>query len=110
MDQSFTPPPAAPAPASTDNARIMAIASLALGIINLCAWFLPICGIPLGIVGAVLGYLGMKSPQQKTLAIVGLVLSIIGIILACLNAIAGVFLGPMIGNVFSTLNESMGGY
>jgi membrane-bound ClpP family serine protease len=78
------------------NERIMAIVSLVLGVINLCAWFLPICGIPLGIIGVVLGVLGMKSPSQKTLAIIGIVLSAIGILLACINAIAGVFMGPQI--------------
>ena len=108
MDQSFAPPPVAPAPAPNNNARTMAIASLVLGIINLCAWFIPICGVPLGIAGAVLGYLGMKSPEQKNLAIAGLVLSCIGILLACINAVAGVLLGPSIGNVFSTINESLG--
>jgi hypothetical protein len=36
------PYPPAPAPASGGNERIMAIASLAIGVINLCAWFFPI--------------------------------------------------------------------
>ena len=76
----------------TGNERIMSIASLVIGVINLCAWFLPICGFPLGIVGIVLGYLGMKDPSQKNLAIAGMVLSGIGILLACINAIAGVML------------------
>ncbi|HAV75927.1 MAG TPA: DUF4190 domain-containing protein [Anaerolineae bacterium] len=78
---------------SGGNERIMAISSLVIGVINLCAWFLPICGIPLGIVGIVLGYLGMKDPTQKTIAIIGMVLSGIGILLACVNAVAGVMLG-----------------
>ena len=95
------------APASNNN-RIMAIASLVLGIINLCAWFIPLCGFPIGIAGAVLGYFGMRAPEQKNLAIAGMVLSIIGILLACLNAFAGIFLGPVIGNVFSTINQSLG--
>jgi len=95
------------APAPSDNTRIMAISSLVIGIINLCAWFFPICGFPLGIVGLVLGYLGMKSPAQKTLAIIGMVLSGIGLLLACANAFAGVFLGPTIGNIFSTINRSL---
>ena len=64
-----------PTPAPIGNQRIMAIASLVLGVINLCAWFLPICGIPLSVAGLVLGFLGMKDPSQKTLAIAGMVLS-----------------------------------
>jgi hypothetical protein len=84
--------PVSPAPAGGGNQRVMAIASLVLGVINLCAWFLPICGVPLGIAGVVLGYLGMKDPAQKNLALAGMVLSGIGILLACLNAVAGVVL------------------
>lgn len=74
------------------NEKTMAIASLVIGVINLCAWFLPICGFPLGIVGIVLGYFGMKDPTQKTLAIIGIALSAIGILLACGNAIFGVLM------------------
>ena len=79
-------------PASGGNERIFAIVSVVIGVINLCAWFLPICGFPLGIVGVVLGYLGMKDVTQKNLAIAGMVLSGIGILLACINGIAGIFL------------------
>jgi len=89
------------------NERIMAIVSLVIGVINLCAWFLPICGIPLGIIGIVLGYLGMKDPSQKNLAIIGMVLSGIGILLACVNAVAGIFLGPAINDVFNQINSQL---
>lgn len=75
------------------NEKIMAIASLVLGIINLCAWFIPICGAPLAIAGIVLGFLGMKDPSQKTLAIVGMALSGLGLLLACGNAVIGAYLG-----------------
>ena len=77
----------------------MAIASLVLGIINLCAWFFPICGIPLSIVGVVLGFLGMKDPSQKTLAIAGMVLSGLGLLAACINAAAGAYMA-LSGNGF----------
>ena len=95
-------------PPANDNYRIMAIAALVLGILNLCAWFIPLCGAPLGIIGAVLGYFGMRSPQQKKLAIAGMVLSLIGLLLACVNAIAGVFLGPQIQDIFNSINQSLG--
>ncbi len=88
-----------PAPASSGNERIMAIASLVLGVINLCSWFFPICGIPLSIVGIVLGFLGMKDPSQKTLAIAGMVLSGLGFIAACINAAAGAYMA-LNGNGF----------
>lgn len=88
----------------------MAISSLVLGIINLCAWFLPICGFPLSIAGLVLGYFGMREPSQKTLAIIGMVLSGIGLLLACGNSFLGVGLrlfGPKVGNVFSAISSSL---
>jgi hypothetical protein len=88
----FSSPPSAPAPVS-GNERIMAIASLVLGVINLCAWFFPICGIPLGFIGIVLGVLGMKDQSQKTMAIIGIALCAIGFIAACINAAVGMYLG-----------------
>ena len=99
--------PMVPQPSSTSgNERIFAIASVVIGVINLCAWFLPICGFPLGIIGIVLGYLGMKDPAQKNLAIAGMVLSGIGILLACINAIAGVFLNS--GNILEQILQGLG--
>ena len=85
------PTSASPVP-GTDSKKGLAIASLVLGIINLCAWFLPICGGPLAIVGIVLGVLGIKS-SQRTLAIIGIVLSSLGLIAACVNAAAGIWIG-----------------
>ena len=83
-----------PAPSSSGgNEKIMAIASLVLGVINLCAWFLPICGIPLSLVGLVLGFLGMKDQSQKTLAIIGIVLCGLGLLAGCVNAAYGAYLG-----------------
>lgn len=74
---------------SGGNQKTMAIASLVVGVLNLCAWLLPLCGFPLGVIGIVLGVLGMKAPQQKNLAIAGIVLSGLGLLLACGNAILG---------------------
>ena len=78
-------------PASSGNAKNFAIISLVLGVLNLCAWFFPICGFPVGIAGVVLGYLGMKAPEQKNMAIGGMALSGLGILLSCVNAIVGIF-------------------
>jgi hypothetical protein len=84
--------PVSPAPTS-GNERTMAIASLVLGVINLCAWFIPLCGAPLSIVGIVLGYFGMRDTSSKNLAIAGIALSALGLIATCINAIVGVYLG-----------------
>jgi hypothetical protein len=109
IEQPPSTAPASPKPLS-GNERVFSIVSLVIGIINLCAWLLPICGVPLGIVGLVLGYFGMRDVSQKTLAIVGMVLSGIGLLLACGNAVVGVglnVLGPQIGDVFSSINSSL---
>lgn len=93
-----SPPPPAP-PAAGGNQRVMAIASLVIGVINLCAWFFPICGVPLGIAGIVLGFLGMKDPAQKTFAIIGIVLSALGLVAACVNGALGAYM-QLSGNGF----------
>ncbi|MCL4261759.1 MAG: hypothetical protein KJ069_01020 [Anaerolineae bacterium] len=74
------------------NEEYMAIGALVLGIINLCAWFVPLCGFPLAIVGIVLGYMGRNS-AQRTLAIIGIVLSSIALVLTIGNAAIGAYLG-----------------
>jgi len=95
MEPNFSNEPVRNTPAASGggNEKIMAIASLVLGVINLCAWFLPICGIPLAIVGIVLGVLGMKDTSQRTFAIIGIVLCVIGFLLACGNAAYGLYIG-----------------
>jgi hypothetical protein len=95
MEPTFSNKPAQnmPAKSGSGNEKIMAIASLVLGVINLCAWFFPICGIPLAIIGLVLGFLGMKDPSQKTLAIIGMALCGFGLLLACGNSAYGAYVG-----------------
>ncbi|MEW6092898.1 MAG: DUF4190 domain-containing protein [Chloroflexota bacterium] len=92
MSDQFPTPAPAPVPAPAGDKKGLAIAALVLGILNLCSWFLPICGGPMAIVGIILGILGIKS-SQKTLAIVGIVLSALGLLATIVNAIAGVYLG-----------------
>ncbi|MBL8076479.1 MAG: hypothetical protein JNM55_00840 [Anaerolineales bacterium] len=99
MESNTPVMPPSPAPASGGNEKIMAIASLVLGVINLCAWFLPICGIPLSLIGLVLGFFGMKDQSQKTLAIIGMALCALGLLLGCGNAAFGAYLG-VTGNGF----------
>jgi hypothetical protein len=94
-------------PSTPGDQKNLAIASLVVGVINLCAWLLPICGGPLAIAGLVLGYLGLKS-SQRNLAIAGMVLSGITLCLAIVNAIAGVVLAPELQNIFDTINQSLG--
>jgi hypothetical protein len=70
----------------------VATASLVLGIISIIAWLLPILGLPLSIIGVVLGHLGRRLTVRRGRATTGLVLSYIALGLTVLNAIAGVML------------------
>ena len=102
--------PIAPQPASTGTEKMLAIASLVVGVISLCGVFLPIIGIPLGIVGAVLGFFGRRDAEWKTYASVGIALSIVGVLLSCVPvALISVMrlLGPKVGDTFSSINSSL---
>ncbi|OFW77307.1 MAG: hypothetical protein A2201_10590 [Alicyclobacillus sp. RIFOXYA1_FULL_53_8] len=80
------------------NSEKRAKIGLVLGIIGMIAWFIPIIGLPVNIVGIVFASLGMNSnPRRK--AITGLTLSIIGVVLSLLNAVVGAVLGSQ-GKLF----------
>ncbi|GEM_PF-831555 len=68
-----------------------AIASLVLGLIGLLVWLLPILGVPLTIIGLVLGVYSRTSPKRK-LAIAGIVLCIIGLLASITNSALGVYM------------------
>lgn len=70
----------------------MAIASLVIGVIGLCAWIIPLIGCPTTIIGLVLGVLGLKS-DQRTLAIVGIVLCSLTLLATIVNGVFGAYLG-----------------
>jgi len=80
--------------------KYMAFGSIGLGVINLCAWFLPICGGPLSLIGIVLGILGIKS-EQRILAIIGIVLSGLGLLASIVNALIGVSLALQNGGLLN---------
>jgi hypothetical protein len=69
----------------------MAVASLVLGIFSLFAWLLPVAGLPVAIVGLVLGILGRRS-LRRGLAMGGIVTSSIGLGLSLINAVLGAIL------------------
>ena len=90
-DDDYTPPPPRPASAPGDG---LALASLILGIVAfplLCCWPL---SIPLGLAATVTGSVGLKSRNNKPLAIVGLVLGLIVLCVAGAIFFAGV--GPFL--------------
>lgn len=69
-----------------------AIASLVLGIIGMIAWFIPLFGAPITIVGLILGMRGLNS-EGRGMAMTGMILSIIGLVLTIINASIGAYLG-----------------
>lgn len=69
-----------------------AVASLVLGIVGLLAWLLPIIGLPVTIIGLVLGIGARRSPNSK-MATAGIIMSLIGLVLTIANAAWGAYLG-----------------
>ena len=83
-----------------------ATTSFVLGIIGLVAWFLPIVGAPVTIVGLVFGIKGRASAKSG-LAVAGITLSIIGLVLTVVNASIGAYTGvtgqnPIANEIMST--------
>jgi hypothetical protein len=83
--------PAENVPLLKDNKRI-ALTSLVLGITGLAAWYFPIAGFPVTIIGLITGVIGQKSSKKK-MAIAGLVLSIIGLAATIVNSAIGAYQG-----------------
>jgi hypothetical protein len=65
-----------------------------VGIASLIAWFIPLIGVPVSIIGLYLGNRELKNGEN---AIVrkGIMFSAIGLILSIINGAAGVFLYAM---------------
>lgn len=63
--------------------------ALILGIASLFAWFLPIFGYPVAIIGLIMGVAGLKT-EKKSSAVVGIVLCVVGLIATIINSALGV--------------------
>jgi hypothetical protein len=68
-----------------------ATASLVLGIVGMIAWFIPLFGLPITIVGLVMGIKASKS-KKRGMAKAGVVLCIIGLVLTIINAAIGAYM------------------
>ena len=68
----------------------LSIASLIVGIVSLGAWLVPICGLPLSILGLILGILGRASSRRK-MAIAGIVICSISLVLGIANGAIGAY-------------------
>ncbi|MBR4255256.1 MAG: zinc ribbon domain-containing protein [Lentisphaeria bacterium] len=67
------------------NEQNKSVASLVLGLVGLIAWFIPLFGAPVSIVGLVLGV------RKKYTT--GIVLNVIGLVLTVANAAIGAYQG-----------------
>jgi hypothetical protein len=88
-------PPRAPIGAPPESRRVddgKPGLALGLGIFGLIAWLLPIVGLPVTIIGLVLGGKAMPG-RKKGLAIAAVVLCSIGLAFSALNMALGVYLG-----------------
>ena len=54
-------------------------------------WFIPLFGLPISIVGLVLGIKSVKS-EKRGMAIAGIVMSSIGLVLTIINGALGAYL------------------
>lgn len=86
MNNYYSPEP------PKEEGKGFAIAALVLGICGVVAWCLPLIGYPVTIVGIIMGIIGIKKGNGKTMAIIGLILSILFLLLTLGNSIAGVVL------------------
>ena len=78
-------------PVATGGGSGKAVASLVLGIVGLGAWCIPLIGLPVSIIGLVLGIRALKSPSRG-MAIAGIVLAILGLVATVIYAAVGVYL------------------
>jgi hypothetical protein len=66
--------------------KFMALFSIGLGIISLCAALIPMCGGASSLLGIGLGVFGLRSENRKV-AIVGICVSILGLLISIIYAV-----------------------
>lgn len=118
MDTPLTP--ISPAPPTKTNilsiisliAGILGFLSMCLGIIPVLWWFCYGAGGLLSIAALVLGFLGIKQIKKtgergRGLAITGIVLGGLTILGVCGMIIFTLTAGPIVGNIFSNINNNL---
>ena len=66
--------------------KLLALFSIALGILSLCAALIPICGAATSLMGMGLGMFGLRSSSRK-MAYTGIAISILSLLLSIVYAI-----------------------
>ncbi|WP_083258872.1 hypothetical protein [Cellulosilyticum sp. I15G10I2] len=69
-----------PMPIPTHSTQLNAWTSLILGIVGSLGWLVPIIGLPVTIVGTVLGAVGIKTRNARGIAIAGFVINTVFLI------------------------------
>lgn len=73
---------------ATDKKATKAMVGFILGLVGIIAWFLPIIGVPVTILGIIFSALGINS-QNRNKAIAGLILSIVFLVVTLINSFLG---------------------
>ena len=82
------PPGATSAPEGTKFSS-----SLIFGAIGAVAWFLPIAGLPISLIGIGLGVSHLSDYPQRRYARLGIWLNVIGLMASVANAAVGAYMG-----------------
>ena len=88
---SAYPTPPRPTNSPYDR-RGQAVASLVLGLVALIAWIIPLFGMPITIIGLVLGIKSLKSTGRR-MAIAGIVLCLVFLVATLINGVWGAYEG-----------------
>jgi hypothetical protein len=93
-------------------AGILGLLGMCVGIIPVVGWFCSVPGGLLGLAAVIMGVLGInqvkaKGEKGKGMAVAGLILGVLTLLGLCVYIIITIALGPVIGNVFSQINNSL---
>lgn len=87
----------------TQTEDILAIASVIVGVLAICSFFIWYFSIVLGVGGLVAGYLGQKSKMYPQLGKTGMIISAVALTITILYTIVMVlFVGVMFAGMFAT--------
>lgn len=81
----------AEAPTSSNSSDTLVFIALVAGVLSLCAWFLPFCGVPITLTGLILGILGRKSTYHNVV-IAAVALCVLGLIASIANGAYGAYM------------------
>lgn len=85
---------------NTNKNSVKGLTGFILGLCSLIAWYIPLIGFPVTILGIIFSAFGINS-NRKGMAIAGLILSIIFFVVTIINSISGaVIMSNLMSNYF----------